>query len=221
MKKKTSTKGYHRALTSFIMVLILITTSFMVVSCGNDDAKSSDAESTKTAKQTEEISKEKKDKKNKETTEETKEDQDKETKEAAANTSKSSNTKKAGSTKSADNGSKSSTKQKSSSSKSTKKATEAAKVCYISVEGNFSDKKMTIQSGESVYDILKRTGVNVSARSSKYGIYVEGIGGKFEFDEGPTSGWVYYVNGTEPSESCGNYKVKSGDRIVWDYVEGY
>lgn len=221
MKKKTSANGYHRALTAFIMVLILITTSFMVVSCGNGDAKSSDAESTKTAKQTEEISKEKKDKKSKEIKEETKEGQEKETGKTTTDTSKSSNTKKASSTKKADNDSKSSAKQKSSSTKSTKKATEAAKVCYISIEGNCSDKKMTIQSGESVYDILKRTGVNVSARNSKYGIYVEGIGGRFEFDEGPTSGWVYYVNGTEPSTSCDNYKVKSGDHIVWDYVEGY
>jgi hypothetical protein len=102
--------------------------------------------------------------------------------------------------------------------KPTEKPTEAARVCYITVDGYCSNKQIQIKGGESVYDILKATGVSVSARTTGYGLYVEGINGRFEFDEGPTSGWVYTVNGTRPSTSCSNYNVKSGDKIVWTYV---
>lgn len=99
------------------------------------------------------------------------------------------------------------------------KATEAVKTCYITVDGYCSSKSVEIKSGDSVYDILKKSGANVSARNSGYGIYVEGINGRFEFDEGPTSGWIYTVNGSRPSTGCSNYEVKSGDKIVWTYVE--
>ena len=98
------------------------------------------------------------------------------------------------------------------------KATEAKKVCYITVDGYCSSKQIQLKGGESVYDILKESGASVSARNTGYGLYIEGINGRFEFDEGPTSGWIYTVNGTRPSTSCSNYEVKSGDKIVWTYV---
>lgn len=98
------------------------------------------------------------------------------------------------------------------------KATEAKKVCYITVDGYCSGKQIQLKGGESVYDILKESGASVSARNTGYGLYIEGINGRFEFDEGPTSGWIYTVNGTRPSTSCSNYEVKSGDKIVWTYV---
>ena len=102
--------------------------------------------------------------------------------------------------------------------KPTEKPTEAARVCYITVDGYCSSKQIQLKGGESVYDILKESGASVSARNTGYGLYVEGINGRFEFDEGPTSGWIYTVNGTRPSTSCSNYIVKSGDKIVWTYV---
>jgi len=114
------------------------------------------------------------------------------------------------------------TKSTEAAAKPTQKpteTTETAKVCYITVEGHCSSKSITLKSGDSVYDILKRTGASVSARSTGYGVYVEGINGRFEFDEGPTSGWIYTVNGSRPSTSCSNYSVSNGDEIVWTYVE--
>lgn len=113
---------------------------------------------------------------------------------------------------------KESVKQPTKQNTSATKATEAKKVCYITVDGYCSSKQIQLKGGESVYDILKATGADVSARNTGYGLYVEGINGRFEFDEGPTSGWVYTVNGTRPSTSCSNYEVKSGDKIVWTYV---
>lgn len=99
-------------------------------------------------------------------------------------------------------------------------ATEAPKVktCTITVDGYCSNKTIEIKEGDTVYDILKKTGANVSARTTGYGLYVEGINGRFEFDEGPTSGWVYTVNGSRISKSCDKCVVNAGDKIVWTYV---
>ena len=57
------------------------------------------------------------------------------------------------------------------------------------------------------------------AYSRPYGdVYVSAIGGVSEFDFGPTSGWMYSVNGVSPSVSASAYTLKSGDVLVWYYV---
>lgn len=48
--------------------------------------------------------------------------------------------------------------------------------------------------------------------------YVAGIDGLFEFDDGPTSGWKYRVNGKVESVGAGVYEPKPGDAIEWFYV---
>lgn len=101
--------------------------------------------------------------------------------------------------------------------KSTQAATQAKKVCYISIEGFCSNKEISLQGGDTAYSILCRSGASVSGSSS----YVKGINGRFEFDEGPTSGWMYYVNGSRPVAGCGSCSIKAGDSIRWDYVTGY
>lgn len=96
---------------------------------------------------------------------------------------------------------------------------ETGEVCYITIEDYCSEKEIKIHSGDTVYDILKKSEANVSARKNAYGMYIEGINGRFEFDEGPTSGWIYYVNDSKPNQSCDNYPVSGGDHINWDYVD--
>lgn len=91
--------------------------------------------------------------------------------------------------------------------------------CIITVDGFCTSKSVEIVDGSTVYDALKATGVDVSARSTGYGLYIEGIDGRFEFDEGPTSGWVYTVNGERTSFSCDKFEVKAGDEIIWSYVD--
>ncbi|WP_267879712.1 DUF4430 domain-containing protein [Caldalkalibacillus mannanilyticus] len=48
--------------------------------------------------------------------------------------------------------------------------------------------------------------------------YVQGIDQLYEFDQGPTSGWMYSVNGEFISKSAGAVKVKDGDEIIWWYT---
>ena len=93
--------------------------------------------------------------------------------------------------------------------------------CTISVDDFCSDKVVEIKEGGSVYDALEASGADISARKSTHGLYVEGINGRFEFDEGPSSGWVYTVNEERPSVSCDEYEVETDDKIVWEYVISY
>lgn len=96
---------------------------------------------------------------------------------------------------------------------------------YVPSNGIILSKStVEFKDGNNVYDVLKATcsaaGINLSARNSSMGVYVEGINNIFEFDCGGTSGWMYSVNGTTPNHSCAEHKVKNGDNIVWYYTCG-
>ncbi|MGI5939963.1 MAG: DUF4430 domain-containing protein [Thermoleophilia bacterium] len=78
------------------------------------------------------------------------------------------------------------------------------------------------RQGESVFDVLKR---ELQARhiqlefSGLLGMqYVKGIHNLYEFDGGPDSGWMYCVNGWYPHYGCGQYQVRQGDAIEWNYT---
>lgn len=82
----------------------------------------------------------------------------------------------------------------------------------------FSKQAIAIEKGETALSLLQKTGLNVEAKSSEYGIYVEGIEGLYEFDEGSESGWMYSVNGVFPSYSADQYKLEANDDVVWVYT---
>lgn len=100
----------------------------------------------------------------------------------------------------------------------TAQATQAQKVCYITIEGYCSSKAVTLQGGDTVYSVLTRSGAAVSAGNSQYGIYVNGINGRFASG---SSGWMYSVNGYTPNVGCGSYSVSSGDNIRWYWDSAY
>lgn len=84
--------------------------------------------------------------------------------------------------------------------------------------------KMKIHDGDSVLDILLRAtkskGIQTSYQGhTSYGTaYVEAIDNFYEKDAGDRSGWMYSVNGAFPKKGCSKYKVRSGDRISWEYT---
>lgn len=73
--------------------------------------------------------------------------------------------------------------------------------------------KLTLEKGATVYDALEASGVDFTGIG-----YVTGIGGLFEKDYGPGSGWKYFVNGTEPGKSSNKYTLQDGDKVQWKYV---
>ncbi|YAR64377.1 DUF4430 domain-containing protein [Bacillus cytotoxicus] len=92
----------------------------------------------------------------------------------------------------------------------------------ISVKGHegylLGATKVDVQEGDTVYKVLRRTGLDVDASGFGNSIYVKGINDLYEKDVASTSGWKYRVNGTFPNRSAGAVTVKPGDKIEWVYV---
>ena len=80
--------------------------------------------------------------------------------------------------------------------------------------GKIYEKKMKFEEGETVLDVLKRTGVEIDVTKG----YVAGIDGLYEFDCGKDSGWMYRVNGKFPNYGAGKCVLKDGDKVEWLYT---
>ena len=95
---------------------------------------------------------------------------------------------------------------------------------YVPDDAVIFSKTVGFDSGESVYDILRRicdeNGIQMEASYtpafSSY--YVEGINNLYEFDCGQGSGWMYSVNGVFPNYGCSSYKPASNDKIAFRYT---
>lgn len=89
---------------------------------------------------------------------------------------------------------------------------------------SFSGSK-TIKAEEdetyTAYDALESLCTDKGYAIEGSSSYVSAINGLGEFDAGPTSGWMYSVNGKYPNVPAGDYEVKKGDKIRWVYVTKY
>lgn len=70
------------------------------------------------------------------------------------------------------------------------------------------------QNGDTVYDALVKTGLNIEGSSS----YVSGIAGLREKQHGTGSGWMISVNGTFINCSVGEYRLNPNDIVRWQYT---
>ena len=84
----------------------------------------------------------------------------------------------------------------------------------VPVGGKIYEKKMEFEEGDTVMDVLKRTGVDIDISKG----YVAGIDGLYEFDCGKNSGWMYRVNGKFPNYMAGKCKLHDGDKVEWLYT---
>lgn len=115
-------------------------------------------------------------------------------------------------------------------SKPEESATEkpAASEIVFSIIGNqewgtiVDGEQVQLKDGDTASSVLKRVAkahrLAYEIRGSGAMTYVEGIDGLYEFDDGPTSGWKYRVNGAVPDVGAGAYQLKPGDRLEWYYV---
>jgi hypothetical protein len=102
---------------------------------------------------------------------------------------------------------------------------EAAKRSLVPADGILlHTQKIEFKPGDTAFDVLKRVTkekrihmafVKTPALNS---YYVEGIANLYEFDCGPTSGWLYQINGKTMGTGSSNYKLKDGDQIAWKYT---
>ena len=81
------------------------------------------------------------------------------------------------------------------------------------------ETEFLISEGDTVYDVLieaaRAYGIHTDTRGTNY---IAGIANIYELDYGDLSGWTYLVNGESPSVGCGEYVLKSGDKIEWVYT---
>ena len=89
---------------------------------------------------------------------------------------------------------------------------------YIPADGVILEAaSFAIGRGDTVYDILLEAAQAYGIRLDGSADYISGIQYLYEFDFGELSGWVYLVNGVQPSVGCGEYRLSDGDRIEWLY----
>lgn len=73
-------------------------------------------------------------------------------------------------------------------------------------------------SGMTAYSLLVAySGLNIEGDGS-YISYINGIG---EFSHGENSGWLYSVNGVDPTRSSSSYRLQIGDIVVWHFTNDY
>lgn len=92
--------------------------------------------------------------------------------------------------------------------------------CTVSISDQLKKTEFDINEGDTVYDILEKTGQPVSAKDTGNGLAIEAIGGVASGDMGKNSGWLFTVNGEMAMDYCDRIEVSDGDEIVWDFVEG-
>ena len=87
-----------------------------------------------------------------------------------------------------------------------------------------ASRSVSFTAGESVFDVLKRVcrqnGLQMEFTMTPVyqSAYIEGIGNLYEFDGGPTSGWMYSVNGAYPNCGSSAYTLQNGDTVLWRYT---
>ena len=95
---------------------------------------------------------------------------------------------------------------------------------YVPDDAVIFSKTVGFDSGESVYDILRRIcdensiQMEASYTPAFSSYYVEGINNLYEFDCGQGSGWMYSVNGIFPNYGCSSYKPANNDEIAFRYT---
>jgi hypothetical protein len=73
--------------------------------------------------------------------------------------------------------------------------------------------------GEITLQELDNNGINYKPSGRGKVLYFTMINDLKARDNGPLSGWCYFVNGVKPGISCGAYKLKNGDVIEWKYLK--
>lgn len=99
---------------------------------------------------------------------------------------------------------------------------QTVSIKVIGINTTMMQGNIEVNSSSTAYSVLKelakQNGKSISTKGFGSTVYVSGIDGLKEFDHGPSSGWMYKVNGTPPNIGAGAYKVKAGDTVIWYYV---
>jgi len=91
----------------------------------------------------------------------------------------------------------------------------------VAPNGELYNGQVSVDEGANVLDALRATGLVISTTASSFGDYVSAIQSIASGDDGPESGWVFYVNGESAMESAGAIILQDGDTVRWEYVTSF
>lgn len=80
-----------------------------------------------------------------------------------------------------------------------------------------SPKKIKIQEGDTVFDIVMDTAKKQNIQISQKSGYIQSIHNLPEKLFDGSGGWMYSVNGDYANVGCKEYKLKNGDYVQWRY----
>lgn len=99
---------------------------------------------------------------------------------------------------------------------------QTVSIKVIGINTTMMQGNIEVNSSSTAYSVLrelaKQNGKSISTKGFGSTVYVSGIDGLKEFDHGPSSGWMYKVNGTPPNIGAGAYRLKAGNQVIWYYV---
>lgn len=91
------------------------------------------------------------------------------------------------------------------------------------VDNTIFSSQIVLKNEVTAFEALKyyceNNSIQIGYTGSGQFIYVSSINGIKEKSEGPSSGWMYKVNGTFPNVSAGKYKLSSNDTLEWVFTK--
>lgn len=91
------------------------------------------------------------------------------------------------------------------------------------VDNTIFSSQIVLENEVTAFEALKyyceNNSIQIGYTGSAQFIYVSSINGIKEKSEGPSSGWMYKVNGTFPNVSAGKYKLSSNDTLEWVFTK--
>lgn len=111
----------------------------------------------------------------------------------------------------------------SSENVSTEPALQTVSIIVTGLKDNILfSASATYREGITVFDLLlettKEKNIPVVFTGSKSSPYVTSICGISEKQHGPSSGWIYTVNGESVMTSCSKCTLNPGDIAEWKYI---
>lgn len=74
---------------------------------------------------------------------------------------------------------------------------------------------VAFEPGDTAYSALEKTGVDFETRGRNY---ITSIGGIAEKVCGANSGWLYLVDGVQPTRNADEYELSGGETVLWAYT---
>ena len=120
------------------------------------------------------------------------------------------------------NGGQTSSNQSQNSSSNTNQQPNTEKINVsiqvIGIGNTMMSGTLNVDKNSNALSVLKTLAAKNGKEVAGSDYYVSGIGGLYEKQHGPMSGWMYSVNGVAPNKAAIKYNLNDGDKVVWYYV---